>query len=352
MSITDVLWAPSRMMRAAVRCMAALIVAWPATARAHDPGLSSLDLQIEPRRIVAALSLSSADARLVSAHARGDLAAFARDAIELRLDDVALAATVERTREGQTGVRVILAFARTAGTRLTIVSAVPARLSPGHRQLVTARSNAGEALAERMLDARADRAEVVLAAREPPTEVARRFLVLGVGHIVGGYDHLLFLAALLLGVTTAGGVVRTVTAFTLAHSLTLALAALQLVRVPAAIVEPLIAASVVFVALENLLRPPMASRWRLTFAFGLIHGFGFAGALRELGLGLGMTDVAVRLASFNGGVETGQIALALLLWPASRALTGEAATRLRLAQVCSILIVGAGAYWLVERTLT
>ena len=77
----------------------------------------------------------------------------------------------------------------------------------------------------------------------------------------------------------------------------------------------------------------------------------FAGALRELGLGSSITDVAVRLASFNAGVETGQIALALLLWPLSRALTGEAATRLRLAPVCSTLIVGAGAYWLVERTL-
>jgi hydrogenase/urease accessory protein HupE len=127
---------------------------------------------------------------------------------------------------------------------------------------------------------------------------------------------------------------------------------LQLVRVPAAIVEPLIAASVVFVGLENLLRPPMVSRWRLTFAFGLIHGFGFAGALQELGLGLSVTDVAVRLASFNAGVETGQIALALVLWPVSRALRGEAATRLRLAQACSTLIVGAGAYWLALRTLT
>jgi hydrogenase/urease accessory protein HupE len=340
------------MVRAAVQCMAALIAAWPAPVQAHDPGLSSLDLLIEPGRLVVTLSLSSGDARLVSAHAPGDLAAFARDAIELRIDDVALPATVEHTHAGQTGARVVLVFARTAGTRLTILSAVPARLSLGHRQLVTARGSAGEALAERMLDARANSAEVVLTARERPSEAAQRFLLLGVWHILGGSDHLLFLAALLLGVSTAGGVIRTVTAFTVAHSLTLALAALQLVRIPAATVEPLIAASVVFVGLENLLRPPMASRWRLTFAFGLIHGFGFAGALRELGLGSGVTDVAVRLASFNAGVETGQIALALLLWPVSRALTGEAATRLRLSPVCSTLIVGAGAYWLVERTLT
>jgi hydrogenase/urease accessory protein HupE len=352
MPITDVVRAPSRTMRAAVRCVAALIVALPTSVRAHDPGLSSLELQIEPRRIVATISLSSADARLVAARTPGDLAAFARDGIELRLDDAALAATVERTHEGQTGARVVLVFARTAGTRLTIVSAVPARLSPGHRQLLTARGTAGEALAERMLDARVNRTDVGLAAGNRPSEVAKRFLVLGVWHILGGYDHLLFLAALLLGVTTVGGVVRTVTAFTLAHSLTLALAALQLVRVPAAIVEPLIAASVVFVGLENLLRPPMVSRWRLTFAFGLIHGFGFAGALRELGLRPDVTELAVRLASFNAGVETGQIALALLLWPVSRALTGEAATRLRLAQACSTLIVGAGAYWLVLRTIT
>jgi hydrogenase/urease accessory protein HupE len=340
------------MMRAAVRCVAALIVFCPTTARAHDPGLSSLELQIAPRRIIATLSLSSADARLVVSHAPDRLAAFARDAIELRLDGAPLAAEVERTREDRTGARVVLVFARTPGTRLTIRSAVPARLSLGHRQLVTARGADGQVLAQRMLDARASRAEADVAAAGSPAQVAERFLALGVGHILGGYDHLLFLAALLLGVTTAGGVVRTVTAFTAAHSLTLALAALELVRAPAALVEPLVAASIVFVGVENLVRLPADSRWKLAFTFGLIHGFGFAGALQDLAVAAAGAGVALPLASFNAGVEVGQIAVALLLWPVARVLRGKAASRLRLAPACSMLVAGAGAYWLLERTLT
>ena len=198
--------------------------------------------------------------------------------------------------------------------RLTIRSTVPSRLARGHRELLTVRVLDGRLVTERMLDARDGQVDVDAAAVAASSRGAGQFLALGVRHILGGYDHLLFLAALLLGVSRLSSVVTTVTAFTVAHSVTLALAVLGFVRVPGAVVEPLIAASIVFVGIENLVRQPPGSRWKLTFAFGLMHGFGFAGALQDLGVGAGGA-VATPLASFNLGVEAGQIAVVVLLWP-------------------------------------
>ena len=134
---------------------------------------------------------------------------------------------------------------------------------------------------------------------------------------------MLFLVALLIGVRRLRSVVSTVTAFTLAHSVTLSLAVLGLVAAPPAIIEPLIAASIVFVGIENLVRDPGDSRWKLTFAFGLVHGFGFAGALRDLGIGSQAAGVAVPLGCFNAGVEAGQSAVVVALWPILRALNGR-----------------------------
>jgi hydrogenase/urease accessory protein HupE len=234
---------------------------------------------------------------------------------------------------------------------LTIRSGVPGRLALGHRELLAVRGADGQLLGERMLDARVAETEVGLGASEGSAETARQFLALGVRHILSGYDHLLFLGALLLGVRRLRDVVTTVTAFTVAHSVTLALAVLGFVQVPAAVVEPLIAASIVWVGVENLLRRQLDSRWPLTFAFGLVHGLGFARALQDLGIGAGGVGVALTLGCFNVGVEAGQIGVAILLWPLVRRLNAGPVLRVRLAPVCSALVVAAGTYWLVERTL-
>jgi hydrogenase/urease accessory protein HupE len=157
-------------------------------------------------------------------------------------------------------------------------------------------------------------------AQQSGWSVAGEYLKLGVDHILLGIDHLLFVLALLL--ITHGGwkLVKTVTAFTVAHSITLALAALGLVHVPQAPVEAVIALSIVFVAAEILRaregRPGIATRapWVVAFVFGLLHGFGFAGALTEIGLPQGQIPLA--LLFFNVGVEFGQllfIAVALSL---------------------------------------
>jgi hypothetical protein len=108
--------------------------------------------------------------------------------------------------------------------------------------------------------------------------------------------------------------------------------------------------SIVAVGVENLMRGQVDSRWKLTFAFGLVHGFGFAGALQELGIGTG-ADIVAPLAWFNAGVEAGQLGVAMMAWPLIRRLNARPALRVRLAPVCSVLVVGAGAYWMMERIL-
>jgi hypothetical protein len=131
---------------------------------------------------------------------------------------------------------------------------------------------------------------------------------------------------------------------------TLAAAALELAYVPARIVEPLIAASLVYIGLENILRQQVMNRCRVTFAFGLLHGFGFAGALRETGIGSGAAAV-VPLASFNVGVEVGQLAIALAILPMVRCISGVPILGRRIASLCSALVAMAGSYWFIERTL-
>jgi hypothetical protein len=140
----------------------------------------------------------------------------------------------------------------------------------------------------------------------------RRFVVLGAEHIFIGYDHICFLLALLV-VSRFGELVKIVTSFTVAHSLTLILAALGIATLPARFVECAIALTIVYVAVENLARRQLASRWKLTFVFGLIHGFGFAGVLAALGL---PTAGRVRcLLAFNVGVELGQLAIVAVAFP-------------------------------------
>lgn len=343
----------SRAWKAAVLLTAAFCVGLADAARAHDPGLSSLELHVTSSRIAATLSLAAADARLVLDEGHGRLDTLALEAIELRIDGLRLRAVVEgRPVSNDAGAAIHVTFDRVTGSHLTVRSRVPRRLAFGHRELLTVLDAEGRLLADRMLDAQADELAIDLDRAQQDRGTAVQFFALGIRHILGGYDHLLFLGALLLRVRRWQEVVKTVTAFTVAHSVTLALAVLGFVRAPGGIVEPLIAASIVFVGLENLLRGQVDSRWKVTFAFGLVHGFGFAGALQELGVGTHSIDVAAPLASFNVGVEIGQVAVAMLLWPVIRWLNAQAARRVLLAPACSLLVVAAGAYWLIQRTIS
>ncbi len=175
------------------------------------------------------------------------------------------------------------------------------------------------------------------------------WLWLGAEHIFQGYDHLAFLVALLLVASSWKRLLWMVTAFTVAHSITLGVTALGWVTLSplgARWVELAIAASVVFVAVENLIGVRERYRPVLTFAFGLIHGFGFASVLAQYGLG---DSAALALAGFNLGVELGQAVVVALLFPLVRLIARRDPLRRRVVTGTSLLIAALGGYWLVAR---
>jgi len=275
----------------------------------------------------------------------------ALESIEVRIDDRPLRGFVETVSgDGGNAVQVRLTYLSAAGSRLAVRSAIAARLARGHRELASIRTVDGSLVSERLLDAKW--AEVDASVDEATNDAVGRFgrfLTLGVVHILTGYDHLLFLAALLVTVSRWRDVFQTITAFTVAHSITLALATTGVVHAPVRIVEALIAASIVYVGLENLVRSAPSSRWKLTFAFGLIHGLGFASALRDLGIGTSGAAVALPLAAFNAGVEVGQTAVAAALVPLFWKLSSPRGAPVQFASAWSMLVVIAGSYWLIER---
>jgi HupE / UreJ protein len=184
--------------------------------------------------------------------------------------------------------------------------------------------------------------------------MAKDYIRHGIMHILSGYDHLLFIAALALAVTTLWDLVKVISAFTLAHSLTLTLSVLNVVRLPGHIVEPMIAASIVFVALQNVIVPQRsrgAGRLCVAFFFGLFHGLGFAGGL--LSAMEGMTGFAVGLAivAFSLGVEIGHQMVVLPIFGTlkivRRAAPQAAHVPGRVLRFGSAVILVAGVFYLV-----
>jgi hydrogenase/urease accessory protein HupE len=215
-------------------------------------------------------------------------------------------------------------------------------LRPGHRHYVEQDGNAVG-----VLDTSTRTAE--LSVRSDPWRVARRFLILGVEHIWTGFDHLLFLLGLLLVSTRIRDMLLVVTGFTAAHSITLGAAALGWVTLPSVLVEAGIAASIVYVGFENLWTPPPWRRLMVTFGLGLLHGFGFAGLLTDIGLP--HDALVLALVSFNAGVELGQALLALPVLPLLLLLRRSAWWSDRGVPVLSLAVAAAGTAWLVERLL-
>jgi len=175
-----------------------------------------------------------------------------------------------------------------------------------------------------------------------------QFLELGVVHIFTGYDHILFLLGLLLAATTLLEAIKIVTAFTIAHSVTLALAALGIMAPPPRIVEAGIALSIVYVAAENLFLRKHTRRWVVSFFFGLVHGFSFANVLREMDLA--RASLVASLFSFNLGVELGQLAIVVIMLPVL-ALLRRVHSFPIVVKVASAGILAQGLWWLYERVL-
>lgn len=215
----------------------------------------------------------------------------------------------------------------------------------------------GQTRSERLT---ANRAAFVVPANPAAYDVMRTYLPLGVEHILAGLDHLLFVFALLLLITDRWRLVGAITAFTVAHSITMAVASLGWVTLPGPPVEAVIALSIMFVASELAQRDGRSARlsvrypWSVSFAFGLLHGFGFAGALREIGLP--HSDVPLALLSFNLGVEIGQLLFVAAVLAAGAALhralpTAQAlfAPGRRLATTGAYAIGGISAVWFIDR---
>jgi hypothetical protein len=235
-------------------------------------------------------------------------------------------------------------------------------VDPTHRGLVQWVAPGG--IASQPLVFSADSARQPLELKAPSSwETLRQYVVEGVWHIWLGYDHILFLLSLLLPAVLvrershwepAGSlkrslveVLKVVTAFTLAHSVTLSLAVLGFISLPSRFVESTIAASIIFAALNNLRGSIEKKRWVMAFVFGLIHGFGFASALADLGLPQGA--LALALVGFNLGVELGQMAIVSAFVPVAFWLRTTTFYRRWFMPIGSIVIALVALYWFAQR---
>jgi hydrogenase/urease accessory protein HupE len=331
-------------------------IAWLAiTALAHQGGTTGYaTVSVDGQAVRFALALPAEGLGEVTRDLREFAAAMARH-VSIEADGSACSGVPAETRPpsaGRARIEIVVLYACPGRIRtLTIRDGSDALLGADHHTIADIQWPGG---AKQVVFEKGQRlASIEMggnAARDSGSSGKFSFFVgLGIEHIIGGIDHLLFLLALLALSTSLWQTVKIVTAFTVAHSITLSLAVLGLVHVPSSIVEPLIAASIVWVAVENLVAPAGAGRrWLIAGIFGLVHGLGFATALAELGLS---RDTLVRaLVGFNVGVELGQLAFVVVILPPL--VWASRPGRLpRLPQVLSVIVAVVGAVWLVERLL-
>lgn len=346
-------------------CGAALLVGLAGPAAAHPAPFSYLDLHIEPGALEIRLVVHAFDAahelrldppeRVLDASILGlhgeALVSLLRERLQIAADgrplrDGVWSAPVALRDRQAVELRLRYATDRAPGSVTVTTKLFP--YDPVHQTFLNFYER-DVLTSQAILDRSHSQFEYFAGTRQGVLAVLRKFIPSGIHHILIGPDHLLFLVGLLL----LGGSIRrlllVVTAFTVAHSITLSLAALNLVTPPARIIEPAIALSIVYVGVDNL----MVGRGRdlravIAFTFGFIHGFGFANVLREMGLpsqALGWS-----LFSFNVGVEIGQLFVVVLVASALLALRSqsEAAGR-RLAVAGSLVVIAMGAFWFVQR---
>jgi len=200
-----------------------------------------------------------------------------------------------------------------------------------------------------------DRDTSILPGTTSKAEVMKTYTVLGIEHIWFGIDHLLFVLALIIITNGAWKIIKTITAFTLAHSITLSLAVLGIVNFPTPPVEAVIALSIVFLAVEIIHgldgRHGLASQkpWLVAFIFGLLHGFGFAGALSDVGLP--QNEIPLALAFFNIGVEIGQIAFVLVVLAVLKLLAIKKEWPVITKKIPAYAIGSLAAFWMIERVI-
>lgn len=351
---------------------------WMNLSFAHPPGLSSTDITLKPSNTEVKVTFAVQDIEaFVTMDTDGDaevtdteldsakpsIAHYVANELKIVLDGNQIS-PIETNKvhfDQQNNAIIELIYPGTAVNTVKIESKLLGKLPPDHKEYVTIKNNLGRELGKKMLTQATNALEVSLKeggedniTASGSTSTFIDFLKLGIEHIVTGYDHLLFLFSLLVVTRSFWPAVKIITFFTVAHSITLALAGLDIVDIPSSVVEPLIAATIVYVGLENIIRKNQVTtrqRCYLTFFFGLIHGFGFAGVLKEMGISSIETGILVPLFSFNLGVESGQIMIAAIVLPLIWWLHSQAQISRFLVPVGSILTCLAGAYWFLERTV-
>jgi hydrogenase/urease accessory protein HupE len=341
-----------------------LVVFGAPAAEAHPVPFSYLDLRVQSTSIDGTLVVHIFDAahdlnvappeRLLDEDARSR---YATTLITLLSPRITVAADgrplkaawspqVEAIPERQS-LRLQLSYRLDAPAGTVSVSAQLFPYDPSHQTFLNVYE--GAALTQAIVDRGRQQFEYFAGTRQGALAVMRKFVPAGIHHILVGPDHLLFLIGLLL----LGGSIRqltlVVTAFTIAHSITLSLAALNVVTPPSRIIEPAIALSIVYVGADNLLiRGGRDVRAWIAFTFGFIHGFGFASVLREMDLparALGWS-----LFSFNIGVEIGQLAVVIpVAWSIAALRSHSEVAGRQLAFAGSVVVMVAGAFWFVQR---
>ena len=352
-----------------ILALAVAATLWPEAAKAHRIGLSSArifvdggaiesEIVVKGSDLEAALGVPLVDAEqdlvlseALAAHGEAVLAHLLANVTLLRGDGVACTAAADAPEADADGVVFWIVWDCGADP-----DPVTYRNTLFHAANPLAIQNVmlmrGEETVQDVLTSK--HKELALTATPPPStgQVFLRYTGSGITHIFMGYDHIAFLLALLLWARRLVPIIKVVTAFTIAHSLTLALAVLDVVSIPAIVVEPLIAATIIWVATENLFWRDIGRRWRIAFVLGLVHGFGFAGVLREFGLP--GDALAVALAAFNIGVEIGQVTIVSIAVPLllgiDRLMRAEGRSP-GLVYAASTVIAGLGLYWLLARTV-
>ncbi len=344
--------------------LAAAIVGWAMPAAAHPAPFSYLDIRVHPSAVDATLVVHVLDVATELGVPEADLtqpdtlAPHATAILELLGRRLHLTVDGRSLTEGawsppepvpdRHGLRTRVRYDTGSPAGVLGLSALMFPYDPLHQTFVNLYEG-DELAAQAILSRDRPGMEHFAGTTQGTFAVMRKFVASGVHHILIGPDHLLFLVGLLLLGGSLKQLALVVTAFTAAHSVTLTLAALNLVTPPAWIIEPAIALSIVYVGADNLtVRGGRDMRAWIAFAFGLIHGFGFANVLREMDLparALGWS-----LFSFNVGVEIGQLAVVVVVASALSVVRArsELAGR-RVAVAGSVLVIMAGGFWFIER---
>jgi hypothetical protein len=336
---------------------ALIAVCFVPAAHAHDASQSESKIEIQGKKVTVLLKLNLLELGYVDTNGDGAISYDELDAaIDRIYSDVKKHYSIQSSsplvqvalkqydivEDHVIRMNLLYSFASDV-TRVEVNSSLFQITRPGHQHLTSV--NLDGVVHEGVLNA-GHTSVAFTAADTAYLHIVSSFLLLGVEHIFTGYDHLAFLIGLLIMTTSLGSLIKIITSFTVAHSITLALATFSLISLPTKLTESMIPLTIAYVAIENLTTMRAVDRYQVTFVFGLIHGFGFSNVLREMQLS--RSHLALSLFSFNAGVEIGQLTFVLALFPLVLFITSTR-WRLQIRSAVSLIILCLAVYWFVQR---